>query len=578
MKTFYIDKITSTPADALQAFGLAHFLYSILPRSEGNNLKIIDAGDCFQIEIPQPITTEQIKETSFQTLFKAVDTGHSKIDIPRTSTLVVDYKEESKKNSEFFDALDRGLERDEVTEHGYRPPPDLWNHWVLMNVMSADYAFNSLAELWYAHREHFPTLVKIILELFSTRPNSVDKAIDTWKNFIDESKIAERKDYKSSQVQVVNPGMGKGGNKSKANGLSIGGMSGFWILEYLKFAGYFQAAAPIRVRDGNRKTYILRPNELRWDTHLKVYPKFRASLYSSTSIKLDISAVLNYCITFLEQWKAGQEESGFGRFARGKPGDHVSALDAIFYKDLGNAYGMLNQGTLVLPDWIKEVKTLEDANRLQEIFEEHQRIVARNRSLDEAKGHHYNLLRTYRDFLSARDLGAFYRFTRGYSKFVMGQLSAKNAYSPPRFTINNLEVLFMSHDKKLAPILKSGGFLNLATAIRLSTVIPQYQKSQGQKPLYEIRYGLGDKLLRNAQYSDKFIQSLSQFMHDYNRENAQKSETRGQQFRKNITIDDINAIVELMDEFDSTTVANLLVAYGYARKPSPEKESKEELA
>ena len=142
----------------------------------------------------------------------------------------------------------------------------------------------------------------------------------------------------------------------------------------------------------------------------------------------------------------------------------------------------------------------------------------------------------------------------------------------------------MAHNRNLAPILQNEGFQHIAEAIRRSTVIPQYQKAQGRDTLYEIRYGLGDKLLRHAQYADDFVQELSRFIHDYNHENAQKSETRKQQYRSNITVDDIAAVVSLIDEYGAPTVANLLVAFGYARDPKmgmkdiPEPDLEEEAA
>ena len=513
MQKFYIDKSTSTSADTLLAFGFADFLQLLLSEEVGNNLKIIDSGDTYRIEIDEAITDEQIQRASYQFLFPAIFTGKATINLPPHQ--IKDYKAQREKNQAFFEAKKQGLDDDALTQSGLTPPPPEWSAWALINIMSADYAYNGLTELWYAHHEHFSNLTHIILDMFSTRPNSVDDAVVKWKNLAQETGLAKPNDWRTSQLQVVNSGMGKGGNKTKANGISIGGMKGFWVLEYLKFAGFFQSALPRNTQSGDRKTYILHPKELRWQTHRKVFSAFQKKLYTNSAIKLDILATLYYCSTFLEQWKAGQEEGGLSRFARANPGDHISALDVIFYKDMGSAYAAMNQSMLVLPDWIKEIKTMEDANKLEDIFDEHTRII-RNSKLDEKKGHLYNSLRAYRDFLSARDLRSFFRFLRGYNKFVMGELNDKNNhFSPPRFTTTNLEVLFMSHDEKLAPILKSEGFLNLATAIRLSTVTPQYQKSQGKKPLYEIRYGLGDKLLRDAQYSEKFIQALSKFMHDF---------------------------------------------------------------
>jgi hypothetical protein len=128
----------------------------------------------------------------------------------------------------------------------------------------------------------------------------------------------------------------------------------------------------------------------------------------------------------------------------------------------------------------------------------------------------------------------------------------------------------MALDDKLAPILKDPGFQHVATAIRRSTVIPQYFKAQGKRGPYDIRYGLGNDLLRRAAYPDQFIQVLGEFLHEYNRETAQIYERyKGNPpiRRATVTTEDIESLVGLIDEHGSQTVANLLVAFGYAREP-----------
>jgi hypothetical protein len=112
-------------------------------------------------------------------------------------------------------------------------------------------------------------------------------------------------------------------------------------------------------------------------------------------------------------------------------------------------------------------------------------------------------------------------------------------------------------------------------------VVPQYQKANNQKPLYQIRYGLGDELLRHAQYSDQFLKALGKFAYDYNHENVQKNETRHEQRRRNITTDDLKAVTVLVDQYGSDTIAHLLVAFGFARsprnpEPDPANESEQE--
>lgn len=558
---YFVEKITGTPADTLLAFGLAELLVRIAGEND-TGLKIIDAGDCYRLELTRPLESLWIENAVFFPLFRGLDTAKKAPNLPPAHR--VDYVEHQRRNQEYFNAREKLKDDEALKEQGFRPPVADWPAWAVINQMSAVDTYNKLAEIWYAHKDCFPELLTIILGLYQERPNLFAEAESTWK------KLAARHKFFNSQMaqlQVVNPGMGKGGNRSKASGLSIGGLKGFWVPEYLKFAGLFQAAIPRIVKgEKDRKTYVLRPKELRWDTHLRVFPKFRETLFATSAIQMDIMATLHYCRVFLEQWKAGQDSGRF-RFG-GNPGDHVNSLDTIFYKYLGSAYATLNLSTLVLPEWLNyTVETNEQADQFLSLVTEHQGVT---RNLNEKHGDEYSLLQKYRDFLSARDLRFFFEFTRGYARYVMSQLNAGGAYPPRQFSTPNLEVLIMAHNKDLKPILENEGFLKIASAIRSSTVTPQYFKAKGQPGPYEIRYGLGSKLLRGASYPGKFTQALSKFIQAYMRENAQINE----RFKGNppvrrplVRASDIEAIVGLIDEYDSETIANLLVAYGYAHDP-----------
>ena len=134
----------------------------------------------------------------------------------------------------------------------------------------------------------------------------------------------------------------------------------------------------------------------------------------------------------------------------------------------------------------------------------------------------------------------------------------------------------MATEEKLTPILENEGFRNIAAAIRKSTVIPQYFKARNKKGPYDIRYGLGNDLLRRAAYPEQFIQALSDFLHEYNRETAQIHERYNGNppvRRATVTTDDIAHVVALIDTYGSPTVANLLVAFGYAREPREPEQS-----
>jgi len=167
-------------------------------------------------------------------------------------------------------------------------------------------------------------------------------------------------------------------------------------------------------------------------------------------------------------------------------------------------------------------------------------------------------------------LRAFYQFTAIYASYVMSKLIA-GGFPPRRFHISNLEILIMNHNRNLSPILQSEGFRRIAEAIRNSTVDPQRHKAKGNAGPYEVRYGLGADLLRNASYPEKFAQALGKFIYAYNQENVrvvERYKDKPPYRRKMVRTGDLEEILALIDEYrDAETIANLLIAFGYASDP-----------
>ena len=123
----------------------------------------------------------------------------------------------------------------------------------------------------------------------------------------------------------------------------------------------------------------------------------------------------------------------------------------------------------------------------------------------------------------------------------------------------------MNQDKKdYRPILKDPGFRSIAAAIRACTVNLRYWKDvKKTQTAFKVRHGLGDDLRRNAHDSDRFIEALSEFVHDYMRESSSVQANTGET-RDFITADDLYAVTSLVERYGSRVVANLLVAAGYA--------------
>jgi hypothetical protein len=580
--TFYVDKTTDTFADVLLAYGVAALLDHLQRDNVGKRkVRVKDAGSVYAIELETPIRDGYADIPWFCDL-PFLKAGRKKP--PRGwPARVFDYNVVRDRRGEYFEARKKlpkearrpGATVDEYPElatvNALKPPGD-YDIMAQIYQLYGVYAYSHVLDNWFKCRVCFSHLLRLILDLFGTTPNDVDGALDAWRELKDEHEldISRRKDT-ATLVQILNPSMGKGFNRPKADRADLlQNPDVFWPLEFLKFWGMRMAGLPRFVSGGgDRKTYVLRPKNITLQTLRDVYRPFNAVMWPSTAIKMDVLAALRYTDVFLEQWLAGQlDDVRYGQ----QPGDHVSGLAVAFYKDMGQASTVLNLAEIGVPQWMV-VETSEQAQAYRALLEEHRRVVT---SLDEGRGDQYRLLQLYRDFLSGRILESFFEFSAGYAGLTMSRM--ERGQWAPRFTTTNLEELIMTTDEKLTPILENDGFKNIATAIRRSTVIPQYFKAQGKKGPYDVRYGLGNDLLRRAAYPEQFVQALSEFLHDYNRETAQIHERyKGNPpvRRAKVTTDDIQQVVALIDEYGSPTVANMLVAFGYARELRERQESEE---
>lgn len=575
--------ITTTPAAALlAAAGVAEWL-SGLARDiigDGVDLRIANAGHSIVVSTPTSLTPEQATVADYQQpLPRWIYT--SKTGVPPEGVSVLDYEAEKQHNSDYYKELERyrklkvnikNLPHDERTALEQKAPHREWPVAAKINQMSAVGAYNKAVERWAACQSVYPELVAIIWTLFSGRVGAIEQAQDAWE------KLAEKHNLEKKPLlpatQTVNPEQGKGANRAKADALTIGGRESFWLLEYFKFAGLYQAALP-RIIQGkkDRKTYVIIPSsegiELLW--YSTTFRQFQQEFWSSSAVKMDIQASLRYTSIMLAGWEGAKRSSGRQR----KPSDFIEGFAVISYKDLRSAFAVMNVATIGLPDWISKLETPAEAQQWQKEVEHHQKLIG---ALEERYSEEEQLLRAYRDFLSSRDpaLRAFFDFTTGYARHTMSKMSKRQ--SVRRFTTNNLEVIIMANDERrkaakmpeLSPILKTPGFQNIATAIRQSTVTQQYFKVKHNDNTYDVRYGLADELRRKSRDNAEFMRALGGFMQQYSQENARVMERyKGRDYRKRISIStqDITQVTALVDEYDAATVANLLIAFGYARDP-----------
>lgn len=551
----YVDKTAHTFADDLVVHGVAQLGQTLLARQVENRAKIriIDRGPYTEIVFEPPLeqgTIDDCREWPLH-LMKAIQTTKNADALPE-GIPVVSYELEKERTSAFFVARRNKVE-------GVDTPHPHWDIFRAINPAALP-GYNSLVTDWWTVREAQPDVIRLIFALFSQTPNDLEGAIEAWKA-LDKAygwKIAAE----ATCQQLYNPDQGKGHNSPKSSGLSIGNVKNFWLLEWLKAVGFYEAAITRQVRGAkDRKTFVVSVRELSVRDNQAVLNRFvDAMQVSETSIKFDILAAIRYTqalLGYIQEQKTPEYLRG-----RAKPITQklVRGFETAFYKDLGNAVATMNLSFIVLPGWVL-VGDDVDLSLYGELLEEIEKVT---RQFDESHSDAFNLLMSLREFVSGDNLNAFFEFTTAYPAYLMG-MRERGKYAYP-LSIHFIERLVMVTEKRLYPILESQGFQNIAYAIRQSTVTAQYRKKQGERK-YDVRYGLGQELSRKARYADDFIAALAEFLQNYNAENAQVMETRQPPFRRSIQTSDIDEIVLLIDEYGSETVARLLIAYGYARVP-----------
>lgn len=592
---FYVDKATGTFADELLTAGFLRLLENLLFRQGSVNPEIIqtDYGHYYQVQVTPALDAAHLDETLapfvLAPILRTEKNRKQLPDLPDDPFHVVDYEAEKEKVSSFFAAyreLEGTLKRayaigdDDNFPFGTMPPPphERWEVFTLLNAPPMPInGYNQLMNQWLAVGEarEMGAVCRLLCDLFSQTPNDLETAIANWKQLAKPYKWK----YQATASQFFNPSQGKGINKPQPDGVGLGNMSNFWLLELLKAVGFYHTAFTWRVKGADdRKTYVPAAGRASLQAREEVQKRFsRKMRFSETAVRADILAVIRYVQAFID-WveaarpdAAGEAEKTFlalmGKTKR--PADFLRGFHTVFYKSLGTAAATMNIAFLNLPGWI-EMRQQEDAAMFQEVLEEQAGIV---QQFTENKGEELELLQRFRDFIVADNLDPFFEFTTAYSSWLMSE-GEKPGFPPRKFLTHNLRRLLVSVQPHLSEILQSPGFINIAYAIRQSTVIAQYRKKEGDRR-YDVRYGLGRDLVRQSQYPNEFVAALSDFLHKYNAENAQVMENRAGPYRRSIQTSDIQDILQLIDKYGSDLVAKLLVAYGYAREARPQEEKQE---
>jgi hypothetical protein len=567
IERLYVDKPSRTFADELVTFGVMRLLAAIY---QANNItyRITQrhCGSYDELTLEPAQTPALLDQVGVVAPIPFIKTLKNAADIPSDAPYA-DYEEQKGIRTQYFEALKRAKTDSHLLE-GITPPHPHWDIFRATNPAALP-GYTSLLKNWWQIQGQLPEVLTLLIHLFSQYPNPIAEAEAEWKALNQRYNWGIKPE--ATCQQLFNPDQGKGQNKPKADGLSIGNMENFWVLEYLKAVGFYSAAMTRTVKGGkDRKTFVIVPRDLDYSVHNTLMNDFRASMHAAeSSIRFDILASLRYTRALIAHYLTPQASKPWLRTIY-RPAQEVAGFRTAFYKDLGNAVATLNLAFVALPAWVR-IESEADAQDYSRWLADQPAqgdfsFVAFVRQFDEDKNSDaFRLVQALRDFVSGGNLDAFFRFTSAFAGYYMG-MRERNKYAialQPAFID---QLMKGNEDMKLQTIIASNGFQAVAYAIRQSTVIAQYRKKQGDRK-YDVRYGLAQELLRKARYADDFMMALSEFIAKYNAENAQVMETRPGPYRRSVQTSDLDAIAQLIDEHGSELVGNMLVAYGYARNP-----------
>ena len=577
--TYFVPKRTGTYADVFLAYGLATILDRLAGQAKGEfakpRIEIADAGPYYQVRLSEPVQEGWIPETLFfrspapfltnrRTPADEVPPDTNTRDVDATWGQVRAYQAI---RSALWGEGVRGSDLEQQLRD--QEPPGDWTVVAFLGDwrMQAIDIYNRIIAQWAASRGMAAEHVRTVLQLFATPEN--DKSwLQPWENTARQYGLRTQ----DTASQLLNPHQGKGLNEPKANALRMDNIRDRpWLEEFLKAVGLWVCLVPRRVVDvEDWKAYVLAPLCLDFRVQREVMACFNRYLWNErrrdeTSLKSDATSLLLFTRAWLDYVETEQPEEDFDAdLVALAPEKAVSGFHVAQFKLLSrNAYTMVNLSFLNLPRWTGTPRSRAEILNLKEVIDEHLAVI---REIDETRSDGYNLLRTYRDFVAGNNWSAFFDFAAGYSHEIVRRYN-EGARWVPTFSPCQLRRLIMAANKPLLPIVENEGFQNVAYAIRYSTVIPQSRKARGQDSLYEVRYGLGAELKRKATVRDEFIVALGDFLQSYNQENAQKLENTRQQMRRDLRTTDLEEVVRLVDTYGSEVVANLLIAYGYAREP-----------
>lgn len=554
----HIPKEANTYADTLEAYGIAHLIQAIYDNLNiDEDIQINDKGIYYEIIASEPITNEQLNNLNYFQVIEFLKKD-DKIGLPENfgKKKYFNYPEQrelKKQRKAEFDKISdlkgdkykkakQQIKKKYHTE-GQQRIRDEYD--VFAQLISNPYAaFLKLHRNFDNNQEHFKILISEVLNQYLPQNNQI---VTEYKTLLKAKKI--NVDEKATMLQLINPNQGKGLNKAKATGMSVGNLKGNWIKETMKVSGalnFGMICQAVKVGSSyDMKVFVPAFSEMKLHEKRKIMESFKRTAKSNTPIKLDIVNTLKIIELFLSKSEKKVQR---------KVKDFLLGLHSVYQKDLGQNKAVVNIGFLQTPDFID----LVDKKDWLEIIDDQKRLM---NGITEQGDAMIGLL-AYRKFLNGSDINEYFKFNYWYAAYLMHELSNKKQTYVTTNKIETLNKIFTLMDISFKEIIENEGFQSVAAAIRKSTVSLQYTPKDQRK--FDVQYGLAQKLQNKSNSEEDLIAFVGEFVAKYNSDTARQHEKTGQSFRANVKDKELVAFFELADKVKPKVLGAMLAAYGFA--------------
>lgn len=608
MQKFYIEKVEGDYSDILVTRGVAELVKEVFNQNdfEGVDIWINNKGAFFVVESEKEIKKEYFNQMKFKTLYPLI--YYDKMDDkPNYTGNIIDFTQEKKYKEWSPNERKSSLIRQATgIPLSNKTMNDIYNikeyfsdlvYLILYHYSNPAEKFSDLEEKMEdlfinIQLKNFKNIVKSNLtdKELSKIESDLDDLFNSFENFHwskrnkvkdliksklnkSENNLAESKIIKKLYNQAKNdftknhnalssllPKRVKGLNNvdlSSSTSISPKNTSESWLRLYLILIGFYKSLVLQGMQSGNRLYSVIYPNQVSVERFDNIYDILVDKFYPGNTLeKQNILFLSDFIINLLDKLEDFNQSRRRKR-RRTVLKNYIEGIKNVYLVDMGQNHIIKNIYDLNVPNWII-LDEEKDIVGFKRVFQEFKDLIS---PIDD-KNEDIKLFQELYNFLTTEEVNYLLNYYYQHALLAMQRLG--NNKSAKMYTKRSVKFIMEKLDNAggggYSKILKNEGFQNFAKAIRNSTLIPIYLNKKKR-----IKFGLLQDIRRAALNKDTLITKLSTFMADYNNENGLDNFHNQNPMRSNLTTQDFEDIVALIDDQDSKIIGNMLLAYGFGK-------------